>query len=109
MTKVIVNNLNNIWGYKERIFALLVVGIIVFASYYALVVHSTVVYIIDREKVVKDIHEVSTRVSELESSYFSQKNQINIELAHAKGFEDAEVSSYITKRPITAFVSHNEL
>ena len=109
MTQVIVENLNTILRYRERIFAFLVFGIVVCASYYAYMVHSTIVNVVEREKIVKDIREKSTTISELESIYFSTKNKINIELAHAKGFEDSEVSSFISKKSLTAFVSHNEL
>ena len=31
------------------------------------------------------------------------------DLAHAKGFEDTEVTVYISKKSLTAFVPHNEL
>ncbi len=109
MTKVIAENLNIVKKHKEIIFIILVIGLIVFSLNYAYFIHSTIVNIVEREQILKDIRDKSTTVSILESKYFSEKNKVNIQLAHAKGFQDAEVSSYISRKSVTAFIVHNEL
>ncbi len=105
MTQVITENINSILKYKERLFVFLIISILSFAVFYSYIVHSVIVNVVEREKIVKEIREKSTLVSELESKYFSIKNKINIELAYAKGFEETEISSFISKKSITAFVS----
>ncbi len=109
MTQVLTHNLNTMMRYRERIFTVLAIAIVLFASSYVYFIHSTIVNVVEREKILKDIREKSTTVSTLESKYFTEKNKVNIELAHAKGFQDSEVSSYISKKSLTAFVVHNEL
>lgn len=109
MTKVIAENLNTMMRYREKIFAFLAIAIVILASSYVFFIHSTIVNVVEREKILKGIRDKSTSVSTLESTYFTEKNKINIELAHAKGFQDSEVSSYISKKSLTAFVVHNEL
>jgi hypothetical protein len=105
MTQVIVDNLQIVLKYRERIFILLVALILTFSTYYVYIVQSTIVNVVAKEKIVKQIRERSTQVSELESIYFKTKNQINIELAHSRGFKDGEVSNFISKKSLTAFVS----
>lgn len=109
MTQVVAHNIKNIMRYKERILVVLIVGIVLSMTSYIFLVHKAIVNVVEREKIVKDIREKSTIVSDLESKYLTEKNKINIELAHAKGFRDAEVTSYITKKPLTAFVRNNDL
>jgi cell division protein FtsL len=109
MTQVLAHNINNIMKYKERIVMTLIVAIVLCVASYMFLVHKAIVNVVEREKIVKDIREKSTIVSDLESKYLTAKNKINIELAHAKGFQDAEVTSYISKKSLTAYVPNNEL
>ena len=109
MTQVLAHNINNIMRYKERILLILIVGIFLSTTSYIFLVHKAIVNVVEREKIVKDIREKSTTVSDLESKYLTEKNKISIELAHAKGFQNAEVTSYISKKSLTAFVPNNEL
>mgnify|MGYP000010403180 CR=1 FL=1 len=109
MTQAIAHNINSMMRYKEKVFIFLVAGIIVLASSYAYLLHSAIANVVERESIVKENRLTSTSVSELEAKYFSIKNSINIELAHAKGFRDSEVSSFISKKSLTAMANHNEL
>ncbi len=109
MTQVIAENYNSMLAYRGKIFFLLLAAIVILVSTYITLIHSTIVNVVEREKIVNEIREKSTAVSELESSYFAMKSKINIELARSKGFQDSEVSSFISKKSLTAFVSHNEL
>ncbi len=109
MTQVIAQNINIVLKNRERLFFILIAGILLFVSSYIYFVHSVIVNVVERDKIIKSIHQESTTISELESNYFSLKNKINLELAHSKGFQDSEVSTFISKKSLTAFVSHNEL
>lgn len=109
MTKTVSENLNAMLRYRGRIFWMLVPCIVILTLFYVNLVHSTIVNVVEREKIVSEIREKSTIVSEMESSYFATKDKINMELAHAKGFQDSEVTSFISKKSLTAFVPHNDL
>jgi hypothetical protein len=109
MTKVIVNNLNSIYSYKERIFKILVVGIAICALSYAYLLHGAIKNVVEREKISKASQTISGKINELESNYFAIKNTVDIELAHAKGFKDGEISTFISKKSLTAMANHNEL
>lgn len=109
MTQTITENLNSMLRYRGRIFWILVPGIVILALTYINLVHSTIVNVVEREKIIGEIREKSTLVSEMESNYFTTKEKINMDLARSKGFEDSEVTSFISKKSLTAFVQHNEL
>jgi hypothetical protein len=109
MTQVIAHNINTMMKYKERIFYFLVGAIIVLASSYAFFLHNAITNVVERENIVKETRLASAAVSELEAKYFSVKNSIDIELAHAKGFKDSDVSAFISKKSLTAMAHPNEL
>ena len=109
MTQVIKENIDSVLRHREQIFFILAIGICFCVASYIFLVHKTIVNVVMRESVVKDIRNKSTAVSDIESTYLTAKNKINIDLAHAKGFEDTEVTVYISKKSLTAFVPHNEL
>lgn len=107
MTQTIVNNMNSIYSYKERIFSVLVFGILSCAFMYVYFLQSVITNVVERENIVKDTRVLSTQVSELEAKYFSIKSSINMELANSKGFKNAEISSYISKSKLTAMANKN--
>lgn len=109
MTQALAHNLNTMMRYKEKIFIFLAVSIFVVASSYAYLLHAAIANVVEREGIVKENRITSVAVSELETKYFSVKNSITIELAHAKGFKDSEVTSFISKKSLTAMANHNEL
>lgn len=109
MTQAVVKNINSVLVYKERIFIMLVVGIVISACAYGFLLQKAIVNVVEREKVSKEIKVVSASVIDLESKYLSIKNKINIELAHSKGFKDTEVTSFISKKALTAMVTSHEI
>jgi hypothetical protein len=109
MTQAITNNINNVIKYKERLLIALVSGIAIFGFMYVYLLHSAVTNVVAREDIIKESRMVSTRVSELEAKYFQVKDTINIQLAHEKGFKDSEISSFISKKSLTAMANINEL
>lgn len=109
MTQAIANNINNVFKYKERIFIFLLVGISLLIVAYSYFLHSAIANVVEREKIVKEIRTVSTAVGELESQYFALKSEIDMDLAHSKGFKDSEISMFISKKSLTAMAHANEL
>lgn len=95
--------------YRKRIFVILVSSIILAAISYAFLLQKTIVNIVEREKISKEIKAISVDVGSLEEKYFSLKNTITLDLAYAKGLKNADTVSYISKKPLTAMVSNNEL
>ncbi len=106
MTKAIVNN---IYLYREKIFTFLIVGIVLCVISYAYLLHGAIANVVERERVVKENRVISGKISELEAKYFAIKNNINMELAQDKGFKDAEITAFISKKSLTAMANHNEL
>ncbi|MES3031099.1 MAG: hypothetical protein V4697_01655 [Patescibacteria group bacterium] len=109
MTQVVLKNLNTMLLYRERIFAILVAALILSSCAYVFLLQKAIMNVVAREKVSKEIRHISTSVSELESKYLSAKNTINIELAHARGFKNTEVSTFISKKSLTAMADSHEL
>lgn len=109
MTQAITHNIHNVFKYKERVFTLLLTGIVLCGFAYAYLLHSAITNVVAREDIVKESRVVSTRVSELEAKYFQVKDTINIKLAHEKGFKDSEISLFISKKSETAMANAHEL
>jgi len=109
MTQAITQNINTVMRYRESIFVFLVTAIVCLAFSYVFLLHSAIANVVERESVLKENRALSTKVSELEAKYFFVKNDINITLAHEKGFKDSGVAGYISAKSLTAMASHNEL
>lgn len=108
MTQAVLKNLNTVLHYREKIFVGLVAAIILASCAYAFLLQKAIMNVVAREKISTDIRTLSTSVSELEAKYLTVKNTINIELAHAKGFKNAEVSNFISKKSLTAMAHSYE-
>ncbi len=109
MTQLLVDNINGVFKYREKIFSFLVVAIFVMTASYVYLLHSAITNVVAREELVKESRTILTRVSELEAKYFLVKNTINAELAHEKGFKDSDTVSFISGQSLTAMANHNEL
>ncbi len=88
--------------HRERIFAVLVVSILLTACAYVFLLQKAIINVVQREKISKTAAEISMSVNELEAKYFTLKNTVTLELAHSKGLKDAEVTAYISKKSVTA-------
>jgi len=95
--------------HRERIFVMLVGAILLTAFAYAFLLQKAIVNVVQREKVAKEVKAASARLGVLEEKYFSLKNTVTLDLAHAKGLRSAEKVSYISKKSLTAMASHNDL
>lgn len=94
--------------YKERIFVILIAAIIITACAYVFLLQKAIVNVVQRQHIMATAKTTSVDVSELEGDYFAAKNKITIDLAHSKGFRDAEDIAYISKKSLTAMASHHE-
>ncbi|MEK7184829.1 MAG: hypothetical protein AAB683_01690, partial [Patescibacteria group bacterium] len=67
MVQVIVNNINSVFKYKDKIFTFLILGIVSLSFLYIFFLHSIISNVVEREKMVKENRISSTSVSELEA------------------------------------------
>ncbi len=109
MTKIVTIAYQVSHQYRERIFVILVAAILLTAFSYAFLLQKTIVNVVEREKISKEIRTASADTGSLEEKYFSLKNTITLDLAYAKGLKNADTISYISKKPLTAMVSNHEL
>lgn len=109
MTKTITMTYTVLHRYREKLFVLLVTGILILAASYVFLLQKAIVNVVAREKVVAEVNIKTTQVAGLEANYFTLKNSITLEMAHTKGFKDAAVTAYISKKSVTAMASHDEL
>lgn len=108
MTKAISQNIQSILRYREAILFTLIFSIIISACAYGFLIEKAIMNVVGREDLIKKSRMISASLVPLEEKYFSIKNNINIDLAHAKGFRDADPSIFITSKSLTAMASHNE-
>ncbi len=109
MTKTIVNNFYEVLKHRERVFGVLIFGIITCSFLYAYFLHGAISNVVSREKLSKENRKLSTSLSVLDAKYFSIKNSIDMDLANALGFKNSEKISFISKNSITAMVYKNGL
>lgn len=63
--------------------------------------------VVAREKVESNISSLSTSIGTLEFKYITLKNTVTLDLAHAKGFEDASPSKFIARQSSGVSLSYN--
>ncbi len=93
--------------YKDRLFTILLASIIFTACAYVFLLQKAIINVVERQKLSEKVTSLSVQSGDLEAKYFSMKKSVTLELAHAKGFKDAEVTAYISKKPVTASVAFN--
>lgn len=94
--------------YKEKIFAILVVSILLTAFAYVFLLQKAIINVVERQKVSTESKALAVKVGDLEEKYFSIKNTITLDLAHSKGLKDAQEISYISKKAVTAMALQHE-
>lgn len=96
-------------SYREKIFTILIVAILISVCVYVFLLQKAIVNVVERQKLSTQTKSLSVQVGDLEEKYFSIKNSITLDLAHSRGLKDAEVISYISKKSLTAMALPNEL
>ena len=92
---------------REKISIFFIVTILIFSSVYGLLLKRTILNVVERERLSKDNRGLMTEISDLETRYFSMKNHVTLEIAHAKGFDNPKNTAYISNKDHTAMVSKN--
>lgn len=87
------------YDFGKKIFSLLIFLLSSLLLLYGYFISASIVNVLVREEVERDIADVSSHVSQLESQYLVQKNKITLEYAYTQGF------SNITNKQFTARAS----
>src|SRR5258708_38516778 len=89
----IVNN-NNLEG---RLLNLMLVSLGALALAYVLILGNMVFNIVQRRNLEARAHMLSNEVSELELTYLSQSNKIDLSYGYAKGFKEIKAKFAVRK------------
>ena len=76
---------------------------------YIFFMNETVFNVAKRATLEQEIAIRSSDISNLEFQYISLRNNIDITLAYSLGYKDIESPRYISKTPVTALVSLNNI
>jgi len=63
---------------------------------YAYFVNQTIINVVAREKIEKDIADVSGEIGDTEFDYMTLRNNLTLDVAYAKGFKDTEVTAFVS-------------
>lgn len=109
MTKTIKNKILNIESPERKAFWYLALFAVVFAGFYIYFVNGAIINVVERQKIEKEIASINSRISDLESSYISLNNKINLEYAFSAGFVKVAKEKYVRRKTLGANLSFNRL
>ncbi len=98
MTKAIKNKILNIENPKKCAFWSFVSLVMFFSASYMYFLNRTVVNAVERQNIEKEITLINSRTSDLEESYLSLKNKMNIDYALSKGFIKVSNEKYVSAK-----------
>lgn len=75
---------------------------------YAYFLNATIVHIVERKAVEKDIAAVTTHISELESSYMTMSTDITLSFAQEIGFIEPEKTVFASRDTYAGFAQLRE-
>lgn len=93
---------------RVRLFWTLVVLFVISLGLYVYGVNATVRNTVVRQELEVHVSNLSLAISEMEFSYISLKNNVNIDIAYARGYQDVSKPIYIT-RGSSRSLSYNAL
>lgn len=109
MTKTITHHISHAISYRERLFYLLLVGIVGLGIAYAGLVHATVQNAISREVLLKQNRNRSGEIGLLEAHYFSLKNSVTSAVAQNLGYIESEPTYILEKNQGVARRASDEI
>jgi hypothetical protein len=82
---------------RVRIFWTLVAIFVLSLGLYVYGVNTTVRNTVLRQQLEVEVGNLTLKISEMEFSYISLKNNVNIDIAYARGYQDVSNTTYITR------------
>jgi hypothetical protein len=101
-TRVLQNYNRHIlfWGFLTTFF----VGVLLYAYF----LNATIVHIVERKALEKDIASVTTHISELEYAYMTLSTDITLSYAQDMGFIEPEKSVFASRDTYAGFAQLRE-
>lgn len=100
---------HNVLKISDKALFFIVLGFLISTFVmYVFLVNKTIMNVVAREKVEKNISSLSTSIGELEFKYISLKNKVTLELAHSKGFSDVSPTRFIARNGNGSSLSYNQ-
>jgi hypothetical protein len=93
---------------RVRLFWTLVIIFVISLVLYVYGVNATVRNTVLRQELETQVSNLTLKISEMEFSYISLKNNVNIDIAYARGYQDVAKPTYIT-RGSSRSLSYNAL
>ncbi|KKR46931.1 MAG: hypothetical protein UT90_C0014G0020 [Parcubacteria group bacterium GW2011_GWA1_40_21] len=109
MTKMIKNKIMSIEYSERKAFWYLALLAAAFSGFYIYFVNGAIINVVERQKTEKEIISVNSRISDLESSYFSLNGKINLDYAYSLGFVKAGKEKYVYRKSLSANLSLNHV
>ena len=109
MTRNIKNKISGIKYSERKAFWYLALIAIVFSGSYIYFVNGAIINVVERQKIEKEITSINSRINDLESSYISLNNKINLDLAHSLGFVKVAKEKYVYRKTLSANLSLNRV
>jgi len=101
-----VKQLNN--NFEKEMFWGLLTMLVIASFLYAYFVNSTILNIVERKDINKEMVFLSSDVSEMEMEYFALSNKIDLPYIYSLGFKDASsYTSYASRKALTKRLSFN--
>lgn len=94
---------------QKYIFWALVAMMIFMVLLYAYLINKTVMNVVLRGKMEKQVSSLEVKVGEMEYKYISLKNGINIDLAYSLGYKNVSDPQYISAKTLGRSVSVNTI
>lgn len=107
MTKAIKNKIRSVENMGRNIFWSFVLLAVFFSASYLYLINRIVVNAVARQNIEKEIAVISSRTSDLEESYLSLKNKINLNYAFSKGFIKVSNEKYVSVKTSNKNLSLN--
>ena len=93
----------------KKIFLILLASVVFSWGAYLVLVNNTVLNVVHREKMAGNISVLQARLSEMESSYISQKNSISLDFAYSQGYKQVNDTQFIERAELGKGLSVNVL
>ncbi len=98
------------YARKRNVFFVLLTILFIFVAGYMYFVSASIVHVIVRKEINREMSDVSSQISELESRYIAAKHAIDDEKIATLGFTRSPEKIYITRTPTNlVLASQNEI
>jgi len=89
-----MTNMNN---FSQKIVLILLPCVVCVFLMYGFLVRQTILNVVNRENVGKENSRMLSSISSLEAQYMTAKANVNLEVAYAQGFKNADAPTFITR------------